>query len=140
MLGNFLIFLTGAMVGAIIGALVYRNNAKKAEDALVDATAELKRLREIERAAGAAYGYLWHVNNEPGAPAQFDPEAAAYLARRILRDLLTSEQRGKGITDARHEMSGCKIPPPGWRCTRQVGHTGPCAAINDLPSSGGEKL
>lgn len=23
----------------------------------------------------------------------------------------------------------CKIPPPGWRCTREPGHDGPCAAL-----------
>jgi len=23
----------------------------------------------------------------------------------------------------------CKVPPPGWRCTRKPGHDGPCAAI-----------
>lgn len=76
-----------------------------------------------------AYGYLWHVNNEPGTPQQYAPETAAYMARRILRDLLTSEQRGEGINAARHEISGCKVPPAGWRCTREAGHAGPCAAI-----------
>lgn len=25
----------------------------------------------------------------------------------------------------------CKIPPPGWLCTREGGHEGPCAAIPD---------
>lgn len=23
----------------------------------------------------------------------------------------------------------CPAPPPGWRCTREVGHGGPCAAV-----------
>lgn len=23
----------------------------------------------------------------------------------------------------------CTLPPPGWECTRQAGHDGPCAAI-----------
>ncbi|WOB06517.1 hypothetical protein [Piscinibacter gummiphilus] len=27
----------------------------------------------------------------------------------------------------------CNVPPPGWRCTRQAGHDGPCAAIEALP-------
>jgi len=31
----------------------------------------------------------------------------------------------------------CGLPPPGWKCTRKAGHTGPCAAIqlllNDQP-------
>lgn len=25
----------------------------------------------------------------------------------------------------------CKRPPAGWRCTREAGHDGPCAAIGD---------
>ncbi len=26
-------------------------------------------------------------------------------------------------------MKACQVPPPGWRCTREPGHEGPCAAI-----------
>lgn len=29
----------------------------------------------------------------------------------------------------------CEIPPPGWRCTRAVGHAGPCAAVPILPQN-----
>lgn len=25
----------------------------------------------------------------------------------------------------------CKVPPPGWYCTREAGHKGPCAAWPD---------
>lgn len=25
-------------------------------------------------------------------------------------------------------MNPCKLPPPGWYCTREGGHDGPCAA------------
>jgi len=61
-----------------------------------------------DAALGLAYGYLWHVNNmHPGydAPAdysfpQLSPEKAAYAARKVLRDLLTNEQRGVGINAA----------------------------------------
>lgn len=28
-------------------------------------------------------------------------------------------------------QSGCALPPDGWHCTRDVGHSGPCAAIPD---------
>ena len=27
--------------------------------------------------------------------------------------------------------SVCQVPPKGWRCTRQAGHEGPCAALPD---------
>jgi len=32
---------------------------------------------------------------------------------------------------ARHdaEKEECEVPPPGWRCTREQGHEGPCAAV-----------
>lgn len=45
-----------------------------------------------------AYGWLWHVNNEPAAPVPlFSSEQAAYEARKILRDTMTHDQRGKAI-------------------------------------------
>lgn len=74
-----------------------------AADALDAQAAEIARLREaIQR----AYGYLWHVNNEPGTPNRHAPEAMAYEARKALRDLLASEQRGDGINSARAALSG----------------------------------
>ena len=54
-------------------------------------------------AACTAYGHLWHVNNEPMAPIPtYTPEKAAYAARKVLRDLLTSEQRGDAINATQH--------------------------------------
>ena len=63
---------------------------------------EIARLTAERDAALAkvalAYGHLWHVNNEPAAPIPiYTPEKAAYEARKILRDMLTSEQRGDAI-------------------------------------------
>ena len=56
---------------------------------------ERNRLRE---AIALAYGHLWHVNNEPMAPVPLrSPEKAAYEARKVLRDLMTHEQRGEAI-------------------------------------------
>ena len=66
---------------------------------------ELVRLREelrsLKDSIAMAYGFLWHVNNEPGTPQQYDPERAAYEARKILRDKLTNEMREHGINDAK---------------------------------------
>lgn len=54
--------------------------------------------KKLEDAIAMAYGHLWHVNNEPMAPKPtYSPERAAYEARKILRDLLTHEQRGAAI-------------------------------------------
>lgn len=57
--------------------------------------AEQKKLRD---AIALAYGYLWHVNEEPLAPIPlYSKEDAAYAARKVLRDLMTHEQRGEAI-------------------------------------------
>ncbi len=50
------------------------------------------------KAVQEAYGWLWHVNNEPMAPIpMWPPERAAYEARKCLRDLLTTAERGEAI-------------------------------------------
>lgn len=61
-------------------------------------------LTAVLDAIATAYGYLWHVNNEPGTPNRYRPERAAYEARKVLRELLTHEQRGNGINRARAEI------------------------------------
>lgn len=33
----------------------------------------------------------------------------------------------------------CKLAPTGWRCTREAGHTGPCAAVGAIPTEEGPK-
>lgn len=63
-----------------------------------------KENKELREKIAIAYGYLWHVNNEPGTPCQYPPERAAYEARKILRDTMTHEQRGDGINAARELM------------------------------------
>lgn len=60
--------------------------------------AEVAALRET---VAHAYGWLWHVNCEPGTPNRFSAEDAAYRARKLLRDTITHEQRGAGINKAR---------------------------------------
>ena len=57
------------------------------------------RVAVLEQAVMIAYGYLWCVNNEPGTPNQYSPERAAHEARKHLRGMLTTEQRGHGIND-----------------------------------------
>lgn len=61
--------------------------------------------RKLRDAIAMAYGYLWHVNNEPGTPNQYPPERAAYEARKILRDLMTTAQRGEAINRSRELMN-----------------------------------
>jgi hypothetical protein len=63
------------------------------------------RLDELETAIARAYGYLWHVNNEPGTPNRYSPEKAAYEARKLLRDLMTHEQRGIAIKKVREALT-----------------------------------
>jgi hypothetical protein len=65
-------------------------------------------------AIATAYGYLWHVNNEPGTPNQYPPERAAYEARKLLRDQMTHEKRGDGINRAR-ELMGPNVKYTPWQ-------------------------
>lgn len=60
---------------------------------------------------GEAYGYLWFVNNEPGTPHRFPPEKAAYEARKVLRDVLTREERGRYINDVMPKIRGTPEAP-----------------------------
>lgn len=60
----------------------------------------------IKQAIQKAYGHLWMVNNEPGTPNQYSPDQAAYKARRLLRGILTKEERGDGINSAMLEVNG----------------------------------
>ena len=54
------------------------------------------------KAVQEAYGWLWNINNEPLAPLPLlDEGKAAYQARKALRDLLTSAQRGEAINAVR---------------------------------------
>jgi hypothetical protein len=36
----------------------------------------------------------------------------------------------QAFTDARPKASNCTRPPRGWVCTRDPGHSGPCAAVH----------
>lgn len=47
--------------------------------------------------------------------------SAAHKAKEIALKVLTPAPEKK-------EGWQCALPPPGWRCTRKVGHSGPCAA------------
>lgn len=58
----------------------------------------------LREAVKIAYGYLWHVNTEPGTPNQYAPERAAYKARIVLREQLTKDERGEGINVVRAAM------------------------------------
>jgi len=80
--------------------------AERALDAQTDFRKEIERL--LERIA-TAYGYLWHANDEPGTPNRYGSERAAIEARKVLRELLTGEQRGKGINAARAAIVGADM-------------------------------
>ncbi|WP_336817247.1 hypothetical protein [Burkholderia gladioli] len=54
---------------------------------------------------GTAYGYLWHINEMTEAPIpHYSPAKAAYASRRVLREFLTSEQRGIAINEVGREI------------------------------------
>ena len=76
-----------------------RKTADEAELWAADRIEQLEReAAELKEAVALAYGYLWHVNNEPMAPVPlYSPETAAHEARKVLRNLMTNEQRGEAI-------------------------------------------
>lgn len=64
-------------------------------------------------AVAMAYGHLWHVNNEPMAPIPLrSEESASYAARKLLRDLLTTEERGEAINSVRAMLSSAPKDAP----------------------------
>jgi len=77
---------------------VYVEELERLRCTLAEVAAERDRLR---LKIAHAYGYLWHVNNEPGTPNQASPEMMAYDARKILRDTLSGEEREHGINAVR---------------------------------------
>ena len=48
-------------------------------------------------AIATAYAYLWCVHTTPRTLRQYPPERAAHEARKLLRDMLTKEERGEAI-------------------------------------------
>jgi hypothetical protein len=80
--------------------------AERALDAQTDFRKEIERLRER---IAITYGYLWHANDEPGTPNRYGSERAAIEARKVLREILTGEQRGKGINAARAAIVGADM-------------------------------
>lgn len=48
-----------------------------------------------------------------------------YLPRNEKLDAMVDSFNAIGKT------AGCQLPPKGWKCTRQPGHGGPCAAVVD---------
>lgn len=77
----------------------WEDGRKSMHDELEQSRAECERLR---KSVADTYAILWHVNNEPLAPVPlFTSDRAAYEARKILRDLMTSEDRGVAINNVR---------------------------------------
>lgn len=46
-----------------------------------------------------------------------------------LAEFASSVQRGTVIDAEEPGLMPCTRPPAGWRCTRGIGHEGPCAAV-----------
>ena len=68
----------------------------------VDEGEIIDSIKNLKTKIARAYGYLWHVNNNPDAPIPlYSTEKAGYEARKILRDTMTHEQRGKAISKVR---------------------------------------
>ncbi len=88
-------------------AALLRSGASCEETAAAQLDKAAEEIETLLHVIALAYGHLWHVNNEPGTPNQHPPERAAYDARRILRNLLTNEQRGEAINRVRECLGYC---------------------------------
>ena len=61
-------------------------------------------------AVAMAYGHLWHVNNEPMAPIPLrSEESASYAARKLLRDLMTTKERGEAINAVQKLLTAAPV-------------------------------
>lgn len=81
-----------------------------------DAVAGLSRIMAITGSAGVSEQY---------SELMADPNVA----------LIVSEPRAKWAHLFKPGTSGCAVPPDGWRCSRERGHEGPCAATPKAPAT-----
>ena len=72
----------------------------------------------------------------PATRDKHPPCACGYLAIAQDCDYSDDEMRAyareafiAGYAAAEADAKVCQVPPPGWRCTREAGHDGPCAAV-----------
>ncbi len=87
-----------------------------------------------------------NAGNIPRVAVGATTEAQQSLADALHEDAVTQQadtkivpQKSAGeLLGAAFKKLGidgpCMIPPPGWRCTRERGHDGPCAAVSIPPS------
>jgi hypothetical protein len=76
--------------------------------------------KEHPNARGALVAY---IGEDPGNPGS-----------ELWWAWLGTEKLGR-VSVGKHWMptdSVCRIPVPGWRCTRGAFHDGPCAAVPDI--------
>lgn len=85
--------------------------------------------------------HRWHELNDPCAVGKIQAEIVSLIvvawpnlnpeSRLLFADWLLL-QSGRLASDrslhAVNDNNHCRLPPAGWRCTRPVGHDGPCAA------------
>ena len=89
-----------------------RSEALDLRAALAERDAKLAALEDWRSAVAMAYGHLWHINNEPMAPIPLrSEESASYAARKLLRDLLTTEERGEAINSVRAMLTASPKEP-----------------------------
>lgn len=81
-------------------------------DALEGAAGAAPVPEDWRSAVAMAYGHLWHIDNEPMDPIPLrSEESAAYAARKLLRDLLTTEERGEAINSVRAMLTASPKEP-----------------------------
>jgi hypothetical protein len=68
------------------------------------------------------FGHLWGIET-------LDQPNKKVIKRRIACLRCGKEQGVLTWPNPRFAEEECRVPPPGWYCTRTPGHDGPCAAL-----------
>lgn len=51
------------------------------------------------------------------------------VKHRCIRCIACEEREQRINKEIENLTHRCQVPPKGWRCTREPGHEGPCAAL-----------
>ncbi len=73
---------------------------------------------------------IWRLWKEGGFESSCSPEDYQEIVDTSIRALKAYREEAEKPSSCNH-ADRCKVPPLGWRCLREAGHEGPCAAIPD---------
>lgn len=88
-------------------------------------TGSVSQTTTIEARSPSGMGFLNTFNKvEAHRTGKVYEQSPYYNGTTKVCDSVLFEQDQRWLSD-----HGCKVPPAGWKCTREGGHSGPCAAV-----------